>query len=68
MREKALKEVWLYDIINSDEFILGVSLKLRWVQKKRAQQIGYNKLLRVYLKSFFETPIGAKKACTANRI
>ena len=28
MREKALKEVWLYDIINSDEFILGVSLKL----------------------------------------
>ena len=44
MREKALKEVWLYDIINSDEFILGVSLKLRWVQKKRAQQIGYNKL------------------------
>ena len=29
MREKALKEVWLYDIINSEQFILGVSLKLR---------------------------------------
>lgn len=29
MREKALKEVWIYDIINPDEFILGVSLKLR---------------------------------------
>ena len=27
MREKALKEVWLYDIINSDEFILGVSFE-----------------------------------------